>query len=340
MTEDTSFPDRLAESIGGRYSAAMRRSVQTVVLYEANRCLKDRYSALRPFQRKIALYDTAVDLINTVEVIPPYLRNEIMYRTASGKLPLSADLAWRRMKLIDREIQKIIIPKITPFFGSDKDHKDICNEFIQDQYEIVSGVKGKKHPSVWEYSHLNIFLAYKMYYEQDKLNPQLPVARDPDPNRVVPNKKPVGGEYPPGASSDVKDEDENSIEKKSKIDGKDSLNAKLSKPKSDASPSRPKSEAEERRALLQEVREHLELLKEFEGVIPAAEMSKRKRELFMSLPSAPSSARGKNGLTNKLKRPNQSPISDVSPVKKIKTSDSEDDDNDDNDDNVPLNALV
>lgn len=339
MTEELSFPERLAEAIGGRYSAAMRRSVQTVVLYEANRCLKDRYSALRPFQRKIALYDTAVDLINTVEVIPPYLRNEIMYRTASGKLPLSADLAWRRMKLIDREIHKIIIPKIKPFLSSGKDHKDICSEFIQDQYEIVSGVKGKKHPAVWEYSHLNIFLAYKMYYEKGQLNPHLPPARDPDPNRVVPNKKPPGGEYPPGATTGLKEEDENSEEKKLKSNGKDistgkeNLDGKLSKHKSEVSPPRPKTEAEERRALLQEVREHLELLKEFEGVIPASEMSKRKKELFMSLPSAPSSSRSKNGLTNKPKRLNQSPTKDIT-AKKLKSSDSVDGEN------TPLNALV
>ena len=116
----------------------MRRLVQTVVLSEANRCLKDRYSALRPFQRKIALYDTAVDLINTLDIIPSHLRSEIMYRTASGKLPLSADLAWRRMRLIDREIAKTIIPKIKPFYeGNDKDHKTVCAEFIQDQYVSI-----------------------------------------------------------------------------------------------------------------------------------------------------------------------------------------------------------
>mmetsp|Transcript_14629 Transcript_14629/g.14108 ORF Transcript_14629/g.14108 Transcript_14629/m.14108 type:complete len:333 (-) Transcript_14629:83-1081(-) len=332
MPEDTSFPDRLADAIGGRYSAAMRRSVQTVVLYEANRCLKDRYSALRPFQRKIALYDTAVDLINSFEVIPPYLRTEIMYRTASSKLPLSADLAWRRMKLIDREIQKIIIPKIKPFLESDKDHKDICSEFIQDQYEIVSGVKGKKHPAFWEYSHLNIFLAYKLFYDKGEMNPHLPSARDPDPNRVVPNKKPIGGEYPPGASS--KDEDDNSIGRKAKSNGKENLDAKISKHKPDTA-TRPKTEADERRALLQEVREHLELLKEFEGIIPATEMSKRKKELFMSLPSAPSSAKkAKHVLTKKPKKSSQSSNISNLPTTKVKKDDSDDDDN------LPLNALV
>lgn len=315
------FAERFAEAIGERYSPAMRRSVQTVVLYEANRCLKDRYSALRPFQRKIALYDTAVDLINTLDIIPSHLRSEIMYRTASGKLPLSADLAWRRMRLIDREIAKTIIPKIKPFCeDDDKDHKTICAEFIQDQYEIVSGVKGKKHPVVWEFSHLNIFLAYKMYYEKGELNTNLPPARDPDPNRVVPNKKPPNGEYPPGANMRGGDDDDESGEEGAKKGAttRRSSTEKGSKTKALTSP------ADERRALLQEVREHLELLKEFEGVISPAEMSKRKKDLFMSLPSAPSS-------TRKDKNKKRLSVNGKSTSKKAKHEDSDEDDEDDDD---------
>jgi len=44
---------------------------------------------------------------------------------------------------------------------------------------------------------------------------------------------------------------------------------------------------EDRRKVLREVREHLDLLKEFEGVISPEELAKRKRELFAALPSAP-----------------------------------------------------
>lgn len=36
--------------------------------------------------------------------------------------------------------------------------------------------------------------------------------------------------------------------------------------------------------LLMEIQQHLELLREFEGIIPPHEMERRKRELFMSLP--------------------------------------------------------
>ena len=44
---------------------------------------------------------------------------------------------------------------------------------------------------------------------------------------------------------------------------------------------------DDRRSTLKEVREHLDLLKEFEGVISQDELIKRKRELFLALPPAP-----------------------------------------------------
>lgn len=46
---------------------------------------------------------------------------------------------------------------------------------------------------------------------------------------------------------------------------------------------------EDRRKILKEVREHLDILKEFEGIISDEDLAKRKRELFLALPSAPPS---------------------------------------------------
>jgi len=133
-TSDLPFAARLNASIGRRYSNSMRRSVQTVVLFEANRCLKERYHVLRPFQRKVALFDTARDIIETLDFIPVYHRMEIMFRTATAKLPLSPDLTWRRMKVIDREIKKSLIPKIAPLLHASKTHENVCREFIQREY--------------------------------------------------------------------------------------------------------------------------------------------------------------------------------------------------------------
>lgn len=48
-----------------------------------------------------------------------------------------------------------------------------------------------------------------------------------------------------------------------------------------------KASVEERRAVLQEVRQHLDILKEYEGIVPEEELNKRKRDLFLALPDAP-----------------------------------------------------
>lgn len=47
------FVSRVYLAVGRRYIASMRRSVQGIVLYEADRCLSDKYDALKPFQRKV-----------------------------------------------------------------------------------------------------------------------------------------------------------------------------------------------------------------------------------------------------------------------------------------------
>jgi len=248
----------------------MRRCIQTVVLYEANRCLEKRYSVLRPFQRKVALFDAARDIINTLDFIPSYQRAEIMYRTAKTKIPLSPDLTWQRMKVIDREVKKIIVPKIKPLFDENKTHEEICNEYIQSEYESHKvGVKG-------------LFIVYRMYYVGEHVNEYIPPSCDPNPNRVVPVKRPPLGSYPGELvdfplklpSSSCRGErrlfENNEVERQDK----DSSLASM-------------SEVEKRRLVLKEVREHLELLKEFEGVISTEQLNQRKKELFSALPPAP-----------------------------------------------------
>lgn len=50
---------------------------------------------------------------------------------------------------------------------------------------------------------------------------------------------------------------------------------------------------EERRALLKEIKDHTELLKEFVGVIPDDELAERKRVLYASLPPVPFHSTGR-----------------------------------------------
>merc|ERR1712238_562220 len=275
----TNFSACLSNALGGRYSNGMRRSVQAAVLYEANRCLSSRYSVLRPFQRKVALYGTAKDIIDTLDYIPVYQRMEVMFRTQAAKLPLSPELAWRRMKVIDREVEKSIVCKIKPFLDKGKTHEEVCEEFIRSEYEKhATGVEGKERPVNWEYSHLNNFLIYRMFYLGESRNPNLPMAVDPNPNRVVPVKKPPFGTYP-GEELPFSKKMGNKGKKRPHDDTEASKNAQYTY--------KAATPTERRRALLKEVREHLELLKEFEGVISAKDLTKKKKELFNSLPPAP-----------------------------------------------------
>jgi hypothetical protein len=128
------FPEHLKRILNGFYTVNMRRSVQTCVLVEADRCLKMQYRRLKAFQRKVALHDTASDLVDTLSFIPPHQRLEIMYRTATSRVILSPELTWRRMKLIDREIKKNIIPKVMQLSEPGKTHDEICKLYLQKEY--------------------------------------------------------------------------------------------------------------------------------------------------------------------------------------------------------------
>ena len=129
-----SFPERLQKALRGAYTPNMRRSVQTCVLFEADRCLNMQYKRLKPFQRKVALHDTASDIVETLAFIPPHYRIEIMYRTNTKKELLTPVLSWRRMKTIDRDIKNAIIPKINELNAPGKTHEQICNIYLQQEY--------------------------------------------------------------------------------------------------------------------------------------------------------------------------------------------------------------
>lgn len=65
--------ERLILLVGPRgYHDCMRRSLQSVILYEAKRCIEDELPNLKPFQRKIALMDQANGLIDSLPFLLPH----------------------------------------------------------------------------------------------------------------------------------------------------------------------------------------------------------------------------------------------------------------------------
>lgn len=277
------FQDRLKQLVGPKgYEPVMRRSIQSIVMFEAQRCIQEKLPSLRPFQRKIAHFNQLLALLETLDFIPANLRKEVLWRTGTSKEAMNNEIAWKRSRAITKELAKIAM-NVQPLVNMGMSHTQACDAIVQEQYEsTVKESKGssteetasKERPALWEHSHNHLMMAYRLYYKGDKLDPDFPPPCPPVAI-VVPAERPQGGENghfvaASGASGNpVTDSVGGGIQQ---------LNT---------------GPGAERQRLLSEVREHLDLLKEFEGVIPQEDLNERKRELFLALPPAPPPAHGK-----------------------------------------------
>ena len=101
-----SFQERFKQALGPRgYEQCMRRSVQTVILYEAHRCIASRLSSLRPFQRKLAFFDQALALLAQSDLLP-HQREEVMWRTGTSKESMQPETAWK-VRVVSRCSQEL-----------------------------------------------------------------------------------------------------------------------------------------------------------------------------------------------------------------------------------------
>ena len=285
----SSWQERLKVAIGPRgYDSCMRRSLQTVILYEAKRCIEPKLPDLRPFQRKSAHVDQMLALLECLTFILPHQKEEIMWRTGSSKEPLTAEIAWKRAKSVDIEMEKLA-KALKPFIVAGKTHNEIVDSLVQSMFEGLINFTGRPHPQNWEHAHNHVVLAFRMYYRYDQLDPTFPPPFSPR-EVIFPNSREKSlpltiKKVPPIAG--IQFPDDSSVHGVNMLlnDTHTSSTAAVAK-----MPQRPPTEEQsmsDRRMALQEVREHLELLKEFEGVVSEEELSNRKRELFLALPPAP-----------------------------------------------------
>ncbi|CAB9524464.1 expressed unknown protein [Seminavis robusta] len=277
--------------INGTYDPAHRRSLQSVIMYEAQRCVKSKLPTLRPFQRKIAFYDQAVALLESLEFVPPHHQAEVMWRTATSRDAMDPDIAWKRSRLLEKELSNLA-EKIKPFVGEGLlTHQQACDAMVQDMYENSQKEAGEESksgekPANWEHAHNNVMLVFRLYYKFSEPDPDFPPAKPAIPI-VVPAEKPPkmdpqasflvhnnATKVPLAASSPLR------MPNQSKLTF---VGGALAAPDPIA----------ERSRVLKEVRDHLDLLKEFEGVIPEEDIQSRKRELFDALPPAPPPFEGK-----------------------------------------------
>jgi hypothetical protein len=187
----------------------------------------------------------------------PHQKTEILWRTATSRELMKPDVAWKRVKLIEKEL-KALAKEAENFEIPGRSHQDLCNMVVRSLFYKNAGDPSKSVPAHWEHAHNHVIMCFRLYYSGSQLDPTFPppvLAREIS----VPDEKPK--DYKAAGKIDTDDVD---------------VAALLGS-----------SEGDERRKLLAEVREHLDILKEFEGVIDDTEIARRKRALFASLPSAP-----------------------------------------------------
>lgn len=130
----STWEQRLQEVFGPRgYENCMRRSLQTVILYEANRCLLSHIPSLRPFQRKLAYIDMANALCASVPGLLDHQKKEVMWRTGTSREPMQADTAWKRRKLLNKELEKIG-NGVRPLMVQGRTHQQACDAYVQQMY--------------------------------------------------------------------------------------------------------------------------------------------------------------------------------------------------------------
>ena len=123
-------------------------------------------------------------------------------------------------------------------------------------------------------------MTFRLYYNGDKVDPAFPPAIPPRPLKV-PSERPKESEEG-GRKSLVPMTSPTVPMVGTPYAGLASLSA----------PAVPTTDPlEQRRKILTEVREHLDLLKEFEGIISDEDLAQRKRDLFRALPPAPPPAK-------------------------------------------------
>jgi len=104
------------------------------------RCLKPRLRELRPFQRKLAFLDQAVGLLNDtslVHFIMPQDRNQVLWRTLTAKGPVQPDVAWKRLKMIQKDLEKLA-EQIKGFEAPGRSHQEAVDLLVDHLFVRIS----------------------------------------------------------------------------------------------------------------------------------------------------------------------------------------------------------
>jgi hypothetical protein len=134
----STWHDRLKAIIGPRgYHPCMRRSLQTVILYEAKRAVEPRLKTLRPYQRKAAFMEQCSFLLESLDFVTPTQKEEVLWRTMTSRLPLDGTVAWTRLKSVGKEL-KDLADQIKAFTAPGRSHREAIDRLVQSLFVSAS----------------------------------------------------------------------------------------------------------------------------------------------------------------------------------------------------------
>lgn len=140
----STFAERLRNAISPGYDNTLRRSIQSVVLFEARRVLSqieaqrtaENLGNLRIFQRKHVHWELANALLEATDLTPQQ-RAAVMWRTGTSREPLGPETAWKRSKNIDKEL-KAICDAVRPLQAGGRSHDEAIDEYIIQSFVSAS----------------------------------------------------------------------------------------------------------------------------------------------------------------------------------------------------------
>jgi hypothetical protein len=143
MSEKETWQERLKKILGpgGYADSYMRRSMQTVVLYEAMRCIQPHLEILRPFQKRALLWMQVHKLLDSLDFLTPQQKKEVLWRTQKKGEHLNDESAWSRAKTNEKYLRKTV-QEIGPFIVAGQSHQQAVDAMVRQAYvsTLTAGV--------------------------------------------------------------------------------------------------------------------------------------------------------------------------------------------------------
>jgi hypothetical protein len=195
MTKSTTtFQDRLRAAVGeDGYRPFKRRSIQTAILYETHRSLKDKLLALRPFQKKIAAFVQFHRILNEdcSALLMPHQRIQILWKTATNKQPLTAEAILGRMRLAVKEVEAVAEEVQSYILLREEDEREKEEVFVEKTHEEVYAAFLRKR----FVSPGTIVASLRPTIEWSNVSPHMSTFSSTDPLPALHSVTNTGGNY-------------------------------------------------------------------------------------------------------------------------------------------------